>query len=398
MKKEKEQKPLTKKRKVWRAIGWATPTVLAIICMQVFKHFPSIVETVFSKGISHFFNSTLGYLISWIPFSLTEALIIVALLSIVFLVGSLLVSFIKFLFSLIFHKVEKEEETEEEKAKSKAETFAAMRFIGWFVGSVYLFYVVAFGLNSYRYPAAQLCDLEYTSYTSEQLYDLCCELADRGSTIRAHLKEDEKGCMTFKESLSHTLAHAGDGYKTLDDRYPFLSNPVTRVKPVLLSHWWSYTGIEGVYFPIFMESNVNIDIPDYAIPASAAHELSHLRGFAKEDECNFFGCLSCFENPSKDYQYSGYAIAYVYCANQLYSQDEKLWLKAEEHLSDGMMRDYISYNTYWEQYQGTFQDVSLSINDSLIKNRGVEDGSKSYDRVVDLLMMSYLKNQLFPAE
>ena len=75
-----------------------------------------------------------------------------------------------------------------------------------------------------------------------------------------------------------------------------------------------------------------------------------------------------------------------------------MWLKAEEHLSDGMMRDYISYNTYWKQYQGTFQDVSLSINDSLIKNRGVEDGSKSYDRVVDLLMMSNLKNQLVPAE
>ncbi len=83
-------------------------------------------------------------------------------------------------------------------------------------------------------------------------------------------------------------------------------------KPVQLSHWWSYTGITGMYFPFFAEANVNIDVPDSGIPATAAHELAHTRGFAREDECNFLAYLACIHHSSGDVRYSGYLSAYIF--------------------------------------------------------------------------------------
>lgn len=33
-----------------------------------------------------------------------------------------------------------------------------------------------------------------------------------------------------------------------------------------------------MYFPFLAEANVNIDIPDWDIPSTAAHELAHTPG------------------------------------------------------------------------------------------------------------------------
>lgn len=393
MKKEKITKSNSLGRKIWLCVGWFTPALFGILLLLLYPHMPWVTEHIFVRGISHFLISTLGYFISFIPFSLTEILILLALLSIVFLVVSILVSGI---ISLV-RKIQKKQKKETGKTaeEEKKEELAMLRICGWVICSCFLFYVVSYGGSNCRSSAAELCKIEVNEYSTEQLYALCCDLADRAAVIREDLEEDENGCMKQSDSLYTTLGHAGDGYKELEKEYPFLASPVVRAKSVMCSHYWSYTGIEGVYFPLFMESNVNTDIPDYAMLSSAAHELSHLRGFAKEDESNFFGCLSCFHHPSEEYQYSGLMSAYVYCSNQLYDEDKKLWEKAEKHLSKGMLRDFDSYNTYWNQFNGAIQDASLSFNDAMIKVRGVKEGSESYNLVVDLLVNAYLQDKLF---
>lgn len=393
MKKEKSSKSNTIGRKIWLCVGWFTPALLAIILLLLYPHMPWVTEHIFVRGISHFLISTIGYVISLIPFSLTEILILLAFVSVIFIVVSLIVSGILTLIRKIQKKPKKDSGKSAE--EEKAEELAMLRICGWVICSCFLFYAVCYGGSNYRYSAADLCGIETKEYSAKQLYTLCCDLADRAAVIREDLEEDENGCMKQTESLYSTLGHAGDGYKVLEEEYPFLASPVVRAKSVMCSHYWSYTGIEGVYFPLFMESNANTDIPDYAMLSSAAHELSHLRGFAKEDESNFFGCLSCFHHPSKEYQYSGLMSAYVYCSNQLYDEDINLWKKAEKHVSKKMLKDFESYNTYWSQFNGAIQDVSLSFNDAMIKVRGVKEGSESYNLVVDLLVNAYLQDKLF---
>lgn len=157
------------------------------------------------------------------------------------------------------------------------------------------------------------------------LQRVCIDLAQKASAERELLEEDEDGYTKLSVSKAEILRLADNGYRKLGDTYPYLWGGVWRTKPVLLSHWWSYTGITGMYFPFFAEANVNIDVPDSDIPATAAHELAHTRGFAKEDDCNFFAYLTATHSDSADFRYSGYMLAYIYCSNALYDYDTDMW-------------------------------------------------------------------------
>ena len=197
-------------------------------------------------------------------------------------------------------------------------------------------------------------------------------------------------------SKAEILRLADNGYRKLDDTYPYLWGGVWRTKPVLLSHWWSYTGITGMYFPFFAEANVNIDVPDSDIPATAAHELAHTRGFAKEDDCNFFAYLTATHSDSADFRYSGYMLAYIYCSNALYDYDTDMWGAVRQHCSKRMLRDLGQRNAYWKQFEGKTQEISSSINNSFLTSQGEEKGVFSYDRVVQLIVGYYRSEGLVP--
>jgi hypothetical protein len=66
-----------------------------------------------------------------------------------------------------------------------------------------------------------------------------------------------------------------------------------------------------VYCPWLGESNVNTDIPHSEIPHTAAHEVAHTMGFAREDACNFIAYLGCITSNDPDYVYSVYLINFV---------------------------------------------------------------------------------------
>ncbi|MBR5769475.1 MAG: DUF3810 domain-containing protein, partial [Clostridia bacterium] len=236
-----------------------------------------------------------------------------------------------------------------------------------------------------------LLELDTSKKSAEYLQAVCIDLADKASAEREALTEDENGVAALSESVYKTLYAANSCYAKLDDEYPLLWGTVWFPKPVLHSHLWSYTGIEGVYCPIFCESNVNIDIPDFDIPYTAAHELAHTRGFAYEDECNFFAFLACSVSDSADYRYSGYFSAYIYCANALYKYDKDMWKAAYAHCSDGMKRDIRARNDYWKQFEGKVMEVSHKANDTFIKAQRDDRGSLSYGEAVKLILAYYEK-------
>ena len=66
----------------------------------------------------------------------------------------------------------------------------------------------------------------------------------------------------------------------------------------------------GIYIPYTFESNINVDVPAFSIPAIMCHELTHFRGFMRENEANFLGYLACMESPRDDFRYSGAMMAF----------------------------------------------------------------------------------------
>ena len=347
------------------------PAIIAALLYVWLPHVPQLTEKVFSRGIFRAVSVPLGGLVAVLPFSLTECLVVLALPLAVTL-GILLAKRLR-------------------RTEAKGRVLArAGKGLGWVLSSVLLLYMVMHGANFYRLPVSELMGLDTSIQSPAYLQRVCIDLAQKASAERELLEEDEDGYTKLSVSKAEILRLADNGYRKLDDTYPYLWGGVWRTKPVLLSHWWSYTGITGMYFPFFAEANVNIDVPDSDIPATAAHELAHTRGFAKEDDCNFFAYLTATHSDSADFRYSGYYLAFVYCYNALYRVDRDaasaLWASACGEIK----ADAAASREHYEKVENEkVSEATYRVYDSYLKAFSVESGKQSYGEVVDLLTAWY---------
>ena len=357
-------------RRIARHTLWLLPGLLALFFLLWLPSHPSVAEWLCARGLFRVCNTVLSVLTGLLPFSLTELCVTLAVPAAAVLIAAAV------------HALRR--------SRRRGQLLLRLlRGVGWALSCTALLYMLTHGCNFYRYTTAQLMGMDTAVCTPEYLQAIVTDLAEKASAARAEVAQDADGHMVLSRSVPETLADAADGYRKLQKTYPFLWGAAYRTKPVKLSHWWSYTGIAGMYFPMLGESNVNIDQPPCDIPATAAHELAHSRGFAREDECNFYAFLSCSVSDSADYRYSGYLHAYVYCANALYGYDTDMWREARSHLSEDVGRDLAQRSAYWKQFEGEVQQVSTDINNGFIASQGDEDGVLSYDRVVELVVGYY---------
>lgn len=365
--KVKKPKPLWLK---WVLCG--IPAVIALLMYFLLPLFPRFTEYVIARGLFRIVAFPIEWIMSILPFSVTEIVVIL-------LVPTLITLLIIFIVRIV-------------RSSNRRQTVErGLRFTAWCISLVLLVFMIMDGANFSRLTVGELLELPNRTYTAQDLYTVTCDLATKASQARENLEEDENGCTILSVSQSELLQLTDDCYGKLREQYPFLVTSTWRIKPVLLSHWWSYTGTTGVYCPWLGEANINTDVPVYEFGHTAAHEMAHTMGFAKENECNFLSWLACSVSEQPDYLYSGYQQAFIYCSNALYRADKKLWQKAYSNCSEGMIRDMRQSNKYWDSFEGEIQETSQKLNDSFIKINGVESGVLSYNEMVGLMLRYYDK-------
>ncbi len=267
------------------------------------------------------------------------------------------------------------------------------RFLGglaWSLGlaSILLsLFLIFHGINYARSPLSHAMDLQVRDRSLEELEGAVKRMGLAASRTRQELEEDDQGLLPSR-SMTWIRQTALEGWDEAGDRWPALYSRIRpRPKGVLLSPYWSHTRIVGLYMPLLVEANVNIDQPFFMIPASAAHELAHARGFAREDDCDFASILSCLVHPEPHWRYSGQISAWKSLARRLYQEDPDAWARAyTEVLSPGVIRDLQAESAYWKAFETPLADLSEKINDSYLKANREEEGVKSYGGVVDLLL------------
>ena len=258
-----------------------------------------------------------------------------------------------------------------------------------------LFFLFTFtcGINYSRCTFAQISGLPIQDSSVEELYELNVFLAEEVSSLRQQFPENEQGVMESSFSSSSEKAEqARISYDTLEAEYPTLFSGYSAPKSVLASRLMSWCDITGIFVPFTFEANVNVDVPDYSQPATMCHELSHLRGYMREDEANFIAYLACRTSENLEFQYSGAMLAFVYANNALYGADSELGQQVYSSLYKGVQRDFAYNSAYWKQFEGPVSEISNTVNDTYLKANRQDDGVKSYGRVVDLLLADYRKN------
>ena len=348
---------------------------LGLIILLLVRNNRDIAEYVFARGIYRVYGTAFSFINGLLPFSVGEWLLIIFCLCVAAFPAVTLILVIK--------------------RKNRAATLiSCIRYLLMAGGVVFLWFMIGAGTNYYRYEFAAFSGLEVKKSSVDELYELCMELAEKTNAARKELNIEEGKTFTSALSDRERADEARKAMRKLSEEYDVLKGYYPYAKPVLFSRALSEFNITGVYFPWTVEANVNVDIPDYSRGAVLCHELSHLRGFMREDEANFIGYLACVGSDCAELKYSGYMMALIHAGNQLYSADKDRYSEVRSMYSEGVNLDLKENSEYWAQFKDTpLSTAGEKMNNTYLKMNNVEDGTKSYGRMVDLLLAEWRKNR-----
>lgn len=344
---------------------------LSIIMLLAAKASPFVAEYLFARGLFKIISIPIGFVTGLVPYSIAELLIY-----------TLPWLFLFFCIRFVMQKRKKE------LALNLGIFFSVMLFL----------FVSLCGTNYYRYEFQEYCTFKVREYSSEELYELCEYLAEKCNETKVRIENVDKNGVVVLDDFSEVADEAASAYRELSKTYPVLKYCTGRAKPVLASHYMSYTGIVGIYIPFTAEANVNDDVADYNRPADTCHELAHLHGFMREDEANFISYLACIASKEAYFQYSGYMMGLIYATNALYGENVSQYREIFSALTDEVKADLRYEDEYWDNLRNTeaYQTVEAAsdkVNDTYLKINGQKNGVKSYGEMVDLLLAQYLSEK-----
>lgn len=238
-------------------------------------------------------------------------------------------------------------------------------------------------------PLDKKLGLDRRDVSAEELYETAMILTEKINAEQSNIVYGADGFSVMPYGIEEMNDKLLAAYDNICDEHDFVQRLDSRVKPVMLSEPMSYTHITGVYTFFTGESNINVNFPDYTLPYTAAHELAHQRGIAREDEANFLAFLVCIRSDDPYIRYSAYVNLYEYVSSALYSADRELYKKAASTLPSLARAEQIAYSGFFDKYRHSkASDVSETVNNTFLIMHGTQ-GTKSYGMVVDLAVAYY---------
>lgn len=342
---------------------------IGFILVYLSQKNPNIVEKVYSNELYPYIGTAISMITGIFPFSLGEVVVILGLLFITS--GILWITYKAITRRISYDRI-----------------FGYAKNVLIAFSVIYFLFNILWGLNYYRLPFSQIANIDIRPATVQELAALCDDLIDKTNELRRKIQVSEDNIFEEKD-YKYILENAYIGYDVAKNFYLELGGSYGRPKGVILSKAMSYMGITGIYFPFTGEANVNMDTPFISLPSTVTHEMAHQRGFAREDEANYIGYLTCKLHPELSFQYSGYILALTHSMNTLYTNDREKFLELSQKYSNDVKNDLNEINKYWARYEGPIEKASNKMNNVYLKSNNQKDGVKSYGRMVDLLIAEY---------
>lgn len=342
--------------------------LLSAVLYIVFLNSVAVAD-FFNKYVSPAVRGILAKLTGWIPFSLAECLLL--------LVPVILVAVVSY---------------------GIKHYSGSWRNIGVFCAilfsvAAYVFTTFTLGfVPAYRGSKLDVrLGIEKKEVSAEELYYTAELLADKVNSEIEAVKFRADGSSVMPYSYAEMNDLLMEAYEKACEKYDFIQDIDTNIKPIMLSEPMTYTHISGVYTFFTGEANLNTNFPDYTLPYTAAHEFAHQRGIAREDEANFVAFLVCSESDDAYIRYCAYLNLYEYVASALYSANAAYYAQLFYKLPLDMRLEMSAYSKFFDKYRDSVaSEVSDSVNDTFLTINGTE-GTKSYGMVVDLAVAYFKK-------
>lgn len=338
--------------------------IFAIVILQLFLYFlkntPYAVEKYYSSNFYLALQTILTFLTKWTKFSIGDVLYIIVVLAII----------IK-----IIHFIRKKENV------LKHLTTYVLQMIFQFI----LFFQIFWGLNNLRVPVHTKLEIA-NNYELEELYDLTQQLIDRTNYLQNEITKSDSAKVEFEKDLKSFNLAARNGYKKLQSQFDIAFVMHSDVKKSLFAPFLTGGGFSGYLNPFTHEAQINYEIPVIGMPVTVAHEIAHQKGIATESEANFFGFLAMENQDEINYQYAANLYALKYCLKEVRINNEEKFMQFFDQLNFGIQENILDSEKFWQENKNFSSNILKNVYGNFLKLNNQQDGIRSYNRFVDLLI------------
>ncbi|SNZ00371.1 DUF3810 domain-containing protein [Flagellimonas pacifica] len=349
-----------------------TKTIIAIalpvqiILVKWIGSYPDFVEDYYSNGIYPSISQFLRMLFGWIPFS----------------VGDLLYTVLFVLAARYVYRNWK---------SIKRSPLLFLKNIIVVLSIVYFAFHLLWGMNYYRQPITWKLNIE-KEYTKEQLTSFTEYLIEKSNQYQTEITGDTIEAVKIPYSQREIFQKTEEGYINLKNTYASFEYKKPSIKASIYSLPLTYMGYGGYLNPFSNEAQVNGKTPMFRLPTVSGHEIGHQLGYSAEDATNFIGFLVTAKHSDPYFKYAAYSNALAYCLSDLSRKDETKLHEVLPKLNPGVKKNFKEVSEFWQQYENPLEPVFKSIFNTFLKANNQEEGIKSYNSVVGLLISYHDRN------
>lgn len=336
--------------------------------LRIIAQYPALIEKYYSNGLYIYLSKLLNFIFGWIPFSIGD--IFYALLAILL---------IKNIYASLKYK----------KFHLKSTLFK----IGGLVSVIFFVFHLNWGLNYFRQPVSKTMDFEVEKYSTNELVSFTENLIAKINQVHLSITKNDT-VVVNKLNIQEIKEVSYLVYQQFQKKYPQYSHENLKAKHSLYSVPLTYMGFAGYLNPLTNEAQVNSLIPKNSYPAVVCHELAHQVGIGPESEANFIGYLAATNSNDAYFSYSGYLMAVRYALFEIFQKDPEKFDETKMKLNKGILKDIQQSQDFWESYQNWSEQYFKTFYDTFLKANQQEDGMKSYNKMVVLLVNYYKKKDL----
>ena len=307
----------------------------------------------YAKHLYPYISTSLSLLVSWIPFSMTEILVVGAVILMIFV-----------LVRNIRHR-----------EKVWKIFIREAEIVVWIM--VWLYF--GWGMNYFReniYTRGNFTRQAFDEVVFKQF------MTDYADSLNNSYTPETVEMSVYENDIKERYSSVPDHYglsKAKSWQHP---------KILIFNRLYTAVGVGGYIGPFFGETHLNADLFPQQKPSSYAHELSHLLGVSNEDEANFWAYQICRTSDIPAVKYSGYysLLPYVLSnASRVLNEDEYkeyvLSIRPEVRLQ------LTDQQNFWKsKYSRTLGKIQSVIYDSMLKVNKIPSGTKNYNQVVELII------------
>jgi hypothetical protein len=251
----------------------------------------------------------------------------------------------------------------------------------------YLAFLLLWGLNYRRIPLTDRLEITPGPPQEDAVLDLGREAAGRVNALYDEARR--QGWM--EPELDAELREAFEEVQhALSDAPAAVPG---RLKRTMLGPYFRWATVDGMINPFGLEVLANPDLLPFERPFVAAHEWSHLAGFADEAEASLVGWLTCVRGDVAS-QYSGWLYLYWQVSGEVGGAART---ELARSLAEGPRKDIESIVARLQRGQLTWlKNASWRVYDQYLKANRVDEGIRSYGVVVTLILQARFEDGWVP--